>query len=84
MEARTSTELAVARRWLNRLWKFSCANGVEFDPDRECLYADRLRQREPGDDTLGLSPHVNGGLVERWLDDGFRGVYRRGPGLCQE
>ena len=51
-------------------------NGVEFDPDRECLYADRLRQREPGDDTLGLSPHVDGGSVERWLDPGYRKVYR--------
>jgi hypothetical protein len=76
MEARTSSELAVARRWLNRLWTFSSENGVEFDPDRECLYADRLRQREPGDDTLGLSAHVDGGSVERWLDEGFRGVYR--------
>jgi len=76
MEARTSSELAVARRWLNRLWKFSSDNGLEFDPDRECLYADRLRQREPGDDTLGLSAHVDGGSVERWLDEGFRGVYR--------
>ena len=76
MEARTSDELATARRWLNRLWVFSSENGVEFDPDRECLYADRLRQREPGDDTLGLSPHVDGGSVERWLDEGFRGVYR--------
>ncbi len=76
MEARTSTELAVARRWLNRMWTYKSENGVEFDPDRECLYADRLRQREPGDDTLGLSPHVDGGSVERWLDEGFRGVYR--------
>lgn len=76
MEARTSSELAAARRWLNRMWAFSSDNGVEFDPDRECLYADRLRQREPGDDTLGLSPHVDGGSVERWLDEGFQGVYR--------
>jgi hypothetical protein len=76
MEARTSSELAAARRWLNRLWTFSSENGVEFDPDRECLYADRLRQREPGDDTLGLSPHVDGGSVERWLDEGFQRVYR--------
>ena len=76
MEARTSDELARARRWLNRLWTYKSENGVEFDPDRECLYADRLRQREPGDDTLGLSPHVDGGSVERWLDAGFRGVYR--------
>ena len=76
MEARTSEELAVARKWLNRLWTFDSENGVEFDPDRECLYADRLRQREPGDDTLGLSPHVDGGSVERWLDPGYRKVYR--------
>ncbi|MGC6453438.1 MAG: YbiU family protein [Candidatus Puniceispirillaceae bacterium] len=76
MEARTSEELAAARRWLNRLWVFDSDNGIEFDPDRECLYADRLRQREPGDDTLGLSPHVDGGSVERWLDPGFRQVYR--------
>ena len=76
MEARTSEELAVARKWLNRLWNFDSENGVEFDPDRECLYADRLRQREPGDDTLGLSPHVDGGSVERWLDPGYRKVYR--------
>jgi len=76
MEARTSQELAIARRWLNRLWTYSSDNGVEFDPDRECLYADRLRQREPGDNTLGLSPHVDGGSVERWLDPGFRQVYR--------
>ena len=76
MEARTSEELAVARKWLNRLWNFESENGTEFDPDRECLYADRLRQREPGDDTLGLSPHVDGGSVERWLDHGYRSVYR--------
>ena len=76
MEARTSSELAAARRWLNRMWAFSSDNGVEFDPDRECLYADRLRQREPGDDTLGLSPHVDGGSVERWIEPGYQQVYR--------
>ena len=76
MEARTSQELAMARKWLNRLWHFESENGTEFDPDQECLYADRLRQREPGDDTLGLSPHVDGGSVERWLDPGYRKVYR--------
>ena len=76
MEARTSDELAVARQWLNRMWKFDSDNGLEFDPDHECLYADRLRQREPGDDTLGLSPHVDGGSVERWIDPGYQKVYR--------
>ena len=76
MEARTSEELATARRWLNRLWQFDSKNGMEFDPDRECLYADRLRQREPGDNTLGLSPHVDGGSVERWIEPSYQQVYR--------
>ena len=76
MEARTSEELATARRWLNRLWRFDSENGREFDPDRECLYADRLRQREPGDDTLGLSAHVDGGSVERWIEPSYQKVYR--------
>ena len=76
MEARTSPEMAELRSWLNRLWKWESENGVEFNPDQECLYADRLRQREPGDNTLGLSPHIDGGSVERWLDDGYRNVYR--------
>jgi Gig2-like len=29
-----------------------------------------------GSASLGLSPHVDGGSVERWLDDNFRKVYR--------
>ena len=74
--ARQSAELAAARQWLNRLWDFGGENGAAvFNPDRECAYADRIRRRQPGDDTLGLSPHVDGGSVERWLDPGFRAVY---------
>lgn len=76
MQARQSEELAVTRRWLNRLWDFEQEGATVFDPDRECTYADRLRRRQPGDSTLGLSPHVDGGSVERWLDPGFRHVYR--------
>jgi hypothetical protein len=40
-------------------------------------YADRIRRRPPGSASLGLSPHVDGGSVERWLDENFRKVYRR-------
>ena len=76
MEARTSLQMAELRSWLNRLWKWESEIGAVFNPDQECLYADRLRQREPGDKTLGLSPHIDGGSVERWLDDGYRNVYR--------
>lgn len=78
MEARQSENLAQARRFLNRLWNYQNEAGDSiFDPDRECLYADRTRRREPGDNSLGLKPHIDGGSVERWLDrNGFWKVYR--------
>ena len=76
-EARQSGEMAAARRWLNRLWDFRGDDGEPvFNPDRECVYADRIRRRRPGDNTPGLPNHVDGGSVERWLDPGFRAVYR--------
>ncbi|WP_020560044.1 YbiU family protein [Thiofilum flexile] len=78
MEARQSENLAQARRFLNRLWTYQGSDGVAvFDPDRECTYADRTRRREPGDNSLGLKPHIDGGSVERWVErKGFWGVYR--------
>ncbi len=76
MDARQSEELAQTRRWLNRLWNNDQAGKPVFNPDQECTYADRVRQREPGDASLGLSPHVDGGSVERWIDPGYRNVYR--------
>ncbi len=70
--ARQDERLARTRRFLNRLWQF---DGV-FDPDRECTCADRVRRRQPGDTTLGLSPHMDAGTVERWIDPGYQQVYR--------
>ena len=72
VHARQDARLAETRAFLNRLWQFE---GV-FDPDRECTYADRVRRRQPGDETLGLSPHMDAGTVERWIDPGFQQVYR--------
>ena len=72
VEARQGEELAATRAWLNGLWRWQ----GHFVADRECTYADRIRQREPGDATLGLSPHCDGGTIERWIDPGYRHVYR--------
>ncbi len=74
--ARQSEQLAKTRAWLNRLWDIGPADYREFDPDHECSYADRIRRRRPGDDTLGLSPHIDGGTIERWLDPGYQWIYR--------
>ncbi len=72
VQARQDPKLADTRAFLNRLWRYE---GV-FDPDRDCTYADRVRRRQPGDETLGLSPHMDAGTVERWIDPGYQRVYR--------
>ena len=71
VNARQDPKLAETRAFLNRLWRYE---GV-FDPGRECTYADRVRRRQPGDTTLGLSPHMDAGTVERWIDPGYQRVY---------
>lgn len=76
VEARQSAELTETRVFLNRLWKWNSEGRVHFDPERVPVYADRLRRRPPGSESLGLSAHCDGGSVERWLDDNFRRVYR--------
>ena len=76
MQARQHPNLAATRAWLNRLWTFE-KDGVRFfDPDRQFNYADRIRRREAGDSTLGLSPHSDGGSVERWCEPTFHHLYR--------
>ncbi len=74
--ARQSDELTRTRVFLNRLWRTESAGKQHFDPDRVPVYADRIRRRPPGSASLGLSPHVDGGSVERWLDPNFQQVYR--------
>jgi hypothetical protein len=73
VNARQGESLAATRAFLDRLWKYE---GV-FDPDLQCTYADRVRRRQPGDKTLGLSPHMDAGTVERWIDPGYQRVYER-------
>ena len=69
--ARQDPKLSATRAFLDHLWKYE---GV-FNPDRQCTYADRARRRAPGDKTLGLSPHMDAGTVERWIDPGYQLVY---------
>tara|TARA_B110001454_G_C12695578_1_gene424224 strand:- start:21 stop:1250 length:1230 start_codon:yes stop_codon:yes gene_type:complete len=75
MIARQSNSMANTKKFLNSLWDVSCPSGIEFDPNHDYVYADRIRRREPGDITLGLSPHIDGGSFERWVDSAFQKVY---------
>jgi hypothetical protein len=74
VRARQDAKLAETRSFLDRLW--TNYEGV-FNPDLQCTYADRVRRRQPGDTTLGLSPHMDAGTVERWIDPGYQRVYER-------
>lgn len=69
--ARQDPKLAETRAFLDRLWTYA---GV-FDPNKQCTYADRVRRRQPGDKSFGLSPHMDAGTVERWIDPGYQKVY---------
>ena len=72
---RQSYELDHVKKWLNKLWVNKHNDQTIFDPNNELVYADRVRRREPGDATLGLSPHCDAGSVERWIDKGYQSVY---------
>ena len=75
---RQSLELNKVKTWLNHLWEHTDHNNnLIFDPNNELVYADRVRRREPGDSTLGLSPHCDAGSVERWIDQGYQSVYEK-------
>ena len=74
--ARQAESLTRVRQFLNGLWLAESEGVRHFDPEQTPVYADRIRRRPPGSASLGLSPHVDGGSVERWLEPNFRKVYR--------
>lgn len=76
VQARQSESLTRVRIFLNKLWKSESEGKQHFNPNETPAYADRIRRRPPDSASLGLSPHVDGGSVERWLDVNFRNVYR--------
>ena len=64
--------LEVQKRLLNLFASSSDAPVSLLTP---LTYADRLRIRHPGDAKFALGPHMDGGSVERWEDEGYRRVY---------
>ena len=73
--ARQAQSMAITKRFLNGLWDIHAPAGPEFNPELDYTYADRTRRRAPGDTTLGLSPHMDAGSYERWVDPAFQKIY---------
>ncbi len=68
LDARQSPRMVAVKAALNGLWQTQQDGASLFNPDADCTYADRLRIREPGDQSLALNPHVDGGSIEGWFD----------------
>jgi hypothetical protein len=76
MQARQDANMVAVRQFLNSFWKHESEGRVWFDPTRDTGYPDRVRRREPGTTSGGLSPHTDSGSVERWLLPAYQDVFR--------
>jgi hypothetical protein len=76
MEARQDDNMVAVRSFLNSFWRAESEGRTWFDPDRDTAYPDRIRRREPGSPSLGLSPHTDNGSIERWLLPAYQEVFR--------
>ena len=77
MEARQDDNMVAVRGFLNSFWKHESEGRVWFDPTRDTAYPDRVRRREPGTDSAGLSAHTDSGSIERWLLPAYQNVFRQ-------
>ena len=75
IEVRHSHNMNRVKKWLNHLWIYENEEYKVFNPNKDLTYADRVRRREPGDNSLGLSPHCDAGSIERWIDPSYQKIY---------
>jgi len=76
MEARQDDAMVAVRGFLNGFWQHESEGRVWFDPTRDTAYPDRIRRREPGSSSGGLSAHTDSVSVERWLLPAYQQVFR--------
>ncbi|KAL8710130.1 MAG: hypothetical protein Q9220_005213 [cf. Caloplaca sp. 1 TL-2023] len=79
--ARAHPNILKAQSFLMSHWRSAPTSANKDDAfistSHPIAYADRLRIRQPGDTGFALGPHIDGGSVERWEEDGYGrgGVY---------
>jgi Protein of unknown function (DUF1479) len=76
LQARQHENMMAVRTFLNGFWKHESEGKTWFDPKRDTGYPDRVRRREPGTSSKGLSAHTDSGSVERWLLPAYQRVFR--------
>lgn len=70
VRARSHPNMLETQRFLMSLWHSSASDAM-ISQIHPLTYADRVRIRQPGDAGFALGPHVDGGSVERWEDNGY-------------
>ena len=58
---------------MNQLWNASPNAKVSLN--NPIFYADRCRERHPGDTSFALGPHADSGTIERWEDEVYSSAY---------
>ena len=76
IEARQDERMVAVRTFLNGFWNAESGGRMWFDPGRDTGYPDRIRRREPGSSSRGLSAHTDSGSIERWLLPEYQNVFR--------
>jgi hypothetical protein len=69
IQARSYPNLLEAQKFLASVWHASPE--TEISSTAQFAYADRVRIRKPGDKSFALGPHIDGGGVERWEENGY-------------
>ncbi|KAF2007284.1 duf1479 domain-containing protein [Amniculicola lignicola CBS 123094] len=76
LKLRTHPNQLKIQRLLNGLFTDSNCSPEELEAQCEpILYPDALRIRQPGQEFLGLGPHIDAGGLSRWADHPYRRAY---------
>ncbi|TIA91080.1 hypothetical protein E3P99_01260 [Wallemia hederae] len=75
IEARTHPGLIQSQQFMLDLLHASDPHS-QISLQTPISYFDRVQLRKPGDESFALGPHIDGGSLERWEDEGYRNCWK--------